>query len=421
MTPLLFLFACKGPTEGPTFHADVAPVLDAYCMRCHTDGGIAPMSFETYDDVKTWGPAIAQATAARTMPPKQVTADGTCGDWADAWWMSDAEIAVLSEWVAGDMPEGKEAPRSSPPPLPTLDTTHTQRTPDFAPVAVGDQYARYDEYRCFATPIENLTEDMFLAGYDVSPGNPAIVHHVIGHIVDPNAPSWFDGRTNAEQMAAIDAEDDRDGWPCFSGAGEDVAYESDPMAWAPGQGATNFPDGVGVAVPAGSWIVTQVHYNLVDPANVGSRDQTDLHLRLVPPSEIDKPMFVVYLDFLLGYGDSLPAGRDEVRYRNQISLNDLGVPLSIELVGVMPHMHARGISQSAKIKRSDGTEECILDVPAWDYAWQYIYFYENPISIEPDDLYQLTCRFDTSDATEDVLGGWGTQNEMCLNVLYVTL
>ncbi|MCB9677729.1 MAG: hypothetical protein H6737_21665 [Alphaproteobacteria bacterium] len=421
MTLLALLFACRS-YDGPTFHADVAPVLDAYCMRCHTEGGIAPMKFDTYDEVKQWGPAIAEATANRTMPPKQVVADGSCGDWRDPWWMGDDEIALLSEWVVNEMPEGDAAPRGEPAALPTLDATHTVQTPVFEPVPVGGQYSEYDEYRCFAMPIEALAEDRFLAGYDVKPGTPTIVHHVIGHIVDPAADSWYSGRTNAEQMAYLDALDpDRAGWPCFSGAGDDVAYESDPMAWAPGQGATEFPNGLGVRVPAGSMIVTQVHYNLVDPATAGSTDTTQLEMKLVPEDEITKQMFVVYLDFLLGYGDSLPAGRDTVRYRDRISLSQLGLPLTVDLVGLLPHMHARGLRLNATLKREDGSEECVVEVPAWDYGWQFAYFYETPIRIDPDDLYELTCWFDTSDATEPIYGGWGTQNEMCLTVMYVTI
>ena len=34
---------------------------------------------------------------------------------------------------------------------------------------------------------------------------------------------------------------------------------------------------------------------------------------------------------------------------------------------------------------------------------------------------RLSCTFDTMDATEPVKAGWGTQNEMCLAVVYATL
>jgi hypothetical protein len=420
---LLVAVACKAPApEGPTFHADVVPVLDRHCMRCHDAGGIAPMAFDTFEGASQWGPAIVAATAARSMPPKQVLADGTCGEFVDEWWLTDEELAVFADWVAADMPEGDPVDRAAPAPLPTIEATHTIVTPEFAPIPVGDEYARYDEYRCFAMPLDDVPDDMYLTGFDVHPGNERIVHHVIGHIVDPTKASNFAGRTNAEQMAALDAESpDRLGWPCFFGAGDDVDFESDPMGWAPGQGATSFPDGHGVAVPAGSWIVAQVHYNMSDAATLGQTDTTELTLKLSPPSEITDPMFVLYIDFLLAYGDSLPAGDPEARYRRSITLNQLGVPFPVNIVGIMPHMHARGRELKAVVLRPDGERECMVDVPSWDYAWQFIYFYEDPFVIAPEDEFILTCVYDTTDTEEDVLAGWGTQNEMCLTVVYATL
>jgi len=424
MTLITLLFACNNTPEidGPTFYQDVAPILDTYCMRCHVDGGIGPVSFETYDEVVSNGPSIVAFTESRIMPPKQVIADGTCGDFQDPWWMTDEEIAVLSDWVATGMEEGEVEDRNPPEPFPSLEATHSVTSPVFEPVPVGGDLAEFDEYRCFAMPVEDMDGDMFLTGFDVAPGNSAIVHHVIGHIVDPNADSDFAGRTNAEQMAALDAESpDRPGWPCFSGAGDDVEYSSDPMGWAPGQGATNFPAGTGVAMPEGSWIVTQIHYNLSNPETLGTTDSTELQIKLSPPSEVSKPMYVIYLDFLLAFGDTLPADRPNYRYRNSVSLQELDVPISIDIVGVMPHMHQYGQRLNATILRDDGSEECIVEVPEWDFDWQYIYFYETPVTVDPADLFELTCWFDTTTADDDVLAGWGTQNEMCLTILWVTL
>jgi hypothetical protein len=426
--PALFaLFAflgCKTPEAGPTFHQDVAPVLDQYCMRCHAgDDAIAPMAFDTYDEVAAWGPVIAEVTANRTMPPKQIRGDGTCGDWQDPWWMEDGEIALLADWVEAGMPEGEPTDRTPPAPLPTIEPTHTVATPEFVPVPVGGETAEFDEYRCFPMTLEGVDETLYLTGFDVKPGNDRIVHHVIGLIVDPDAPSWADdGSTNAEQMARLQAaEGDRDGWPCFTGAGDDVAYESDPIGWAPGQGATQLPEGTGVEVPEGSIIVAQVHYNLIDPETEGMSDSTEVQLQLAPAEAIEKPVLVLYLDFLLAYDDTIPAGRAAYEYREGLSLNDLGVPISIDIIGMMPHMHERGTHLDVMLTREDGTEECLIDVDNWDFDWQFIYFYEEPVTIGPNDYYELTCTYDTSSLEDPVLAGWGTQNEMCLTVLYVTL
>jgi cytochrome c5 len=32
------------PVDGPTYHRDAHPILQAHCAGCHTEGGIAPFS-----------------------------------------------------------------------------------------------------------------------------------------------------------------------------------------------------------------------------------------------------------------------------------------------------------------------------------------------------------------------------------------
>ena len=62
----------------------------------------------------------------------------------------------------------------------------------------------------------------------------------------------------------------------------------------------------------------------------------------------------------------------------------------------------------------DGSETCGVDVPRWDFAWQLYYFYEQPVRLGPGDRIRVTCTFDTRGATEPVMPGWGTGDEMCL-------
>lgn len=424
--------AACGTTDEPTTFADVAPVLDTHCMQCHQVGGIAPQSFEDFAATEPWADRIAAVTAERSMPPKQVTADGTCGDFVDDWWLSDEEIATLAAWADGGAPEGEPVERSAPEQLPSIEPTHTLTTPTFAPEALGTPEAINDEYRCF--PIEVGNEGgVFLTGFDTKPGNPDVVHHVIGHFVDPDARGWNTSKTNATLMAELDAASpDRLGWPCFSGAGhsdanEYVSYQNDALVWAPGQGAVQFPEGTGVAVPERSILVAQVHYNLSDPATVGSTDTTTLEITLEP--EVERPTYVVYLETMIDDLSrpgrdpvSLPPGEESVEHSFSVRIEDIvGQRLNLNVIGVVPHMHERGVTLTNTIERNSGGDECLVEVPDWDFNWQYIYFFEEPVRVYADDVWTLTCTYDTSDATEPVKGGWGTQNEMCLTVVYATL
>ncbi len=404
----------------PNFWEDVAPVLDARCMGCHQEDGPAPFQLETYAQARMWGPAMVAATQARTMPPWLVKGDDSCGEWRHSEWLRDDELTALADWVAGGMPEGPPGSRTLPAPN-RLDGTHTVSTPEFTPRRAGIEGAEFDEYRCFKVEVSDLPDGRFLTGYEVFPGNTAIVHHVIGNIVDPAARSHDDQRTNAEVMSALDAQSPgRAGWPCYSQAGEDVRVESNPLAWAPGQGPVRFAAGSGVAMAPGSVMVLQVHYNLFDEAQIGGSDTTDIALRF--EDEVEHALYPLYIDyFLSGEGrQSIPAGEAAYDYRRSATFADMGIEDRLLVWGVIPHMHERGHRLNATLRAPNRDPKCMTQVDAWDFAWQRLYWYQEPIPIDPLDSWEITCTFDTRTADEPVTAGWGTRNEMCLTVLYVS-
>ena len=48
-----------------TFNKDVLPILQENCQSCHRPGGIAPMSFMTYESARPWAKAIKAAVISR--------------------------------------------------------------------------------------------------------------------------------------------------------------------------------------------------------------------------------------------------------------------------------------------------------------------------------------------------------------------
>ena len=319
--------------------------------------------------------------------------------------------------------EGKKR-AITPPSLPSLDDGLVFETPEFLPHAMGGELAEHDEYRCFLLD-SGVTEPAFITAYDVLPGAPAIVHHSILMLIDPDAPAEDPALgTNLEAMQALDAESpDRAGWPCFSGAGEGVAVNASPVVWAPGQGVVEYPGNSGVPLQPKDKVVIQIHYNLADTKAVP--DQTRVRLRTVPEVGISG-LFVLSDPFLDSIGDAEPehlaAGQASAKYQWQRSAAQLGLAQlpSATLRGVMPHMHELGHKYRMSITNS-GQQTCGVDVQSWDFHWQRMYFYDKPIALAPSSSVSVTCDFDTSSRTEPVLPGWGTQNEMCLATLYVTV
>lgn len=403
-----------------TFWQDVAPIYNDKCVACHQAGGLAPFALDNYPDALSYADDELLRTSNNEMPPYFMVHDGSCGSFQATGTLTAAEKATIASWVTGGRAEGTPVTLTVPA-MPALANAVDVSTPLFAPVAQGGALAENDEYRCFALDPPNTT-NAFLTGYDVTPGEPSIIHHVIVFVVDPQA-QGSGGMTNAATIKSLDdASPDRLGWPCFGGAGDGLSVSSVPVTWAPGQGVVNYPAGMGVPISAGSKLVVQVHYNLVDPASVGKTDSTTVHMHFEPTVTRQLAFLLPdpFLDSLnKATPDTLPPGQDDAKFTwtktgKQIGLNGV---TSADLVAVMPHMHGRGIRQTMTL---DGGS-CASHLEGWDFHWQKFYFYDTPPKVSQDTQFQVTCEYDTSADTAPVSPGWGTGNEMCLNILMIAL
>jgi len=64
-------------SDAITFAKDIAPIFQEKCEICHRAEGMAPMSLETYRDVRPWVRSIKKKVEGRDMPPWYV--DKTVG------------------------------------------------------------------------------------------------------------------------------------------------------------------------------------------------------------------------------------------------------------------------------------------------------------------------------------------------------
>jgi hypothetical protein len=409
-----------------TFWQDVIPIAQEHCMKCHQADGLGPDLFSTYMRASGAAFSIKDAVRTRAMPPWDALDDGSCGTFADSLSLSEQDIATIAAWVDGGKLEGTPV-EITVPSQPTLEGASEYSTPEFTPMPEGTPLALNDEYRCFIVDHE-LTAAKFITGYEVVPGFPAMIHHVLGFLVDPAAPSSVDGMTNEQQMQALDAESpDRLGWPCFGMAGDGVEVKSVPITWAPGQGVVSYPGGSGVPFVPTDRFVVQVHYNLENANLIGRSDATGIRLRLV--DTVDRiGVFVLHDPLLtsltLGNPDTLAPGQASVPYTWQADITQVGLTgglADLQLNGVMPHMHKLGHTYNLTLDDTVTPQpQCGIQIPDWDIGWQRMYFYQTGIPMSHTSSFQVTCDYDTTEATLPVTPGWGTSNEMCLAVLYFT-
>lgn len=420
---LLVLAACDGEsadTDAPTWYQDVAPLYAESCVGCHTDGGIGPFALDNYEDASQWADASAAAVEARTMPPWGAVEDGTCGDHAfvDSRYLDDDDIALVTAWVDAGMPEGDEATIDEPE-ADLLPEGIDIVTPEYTPS--GTDYSEVDSYRCFLVD-PGVTEDVYVTGYQFFTGNPEIDHHAILMPVDAD-------EDFLAQVEAAEAEDGDIGWECWSGAGTDpsgrsIPYDSQMITWTPGQGWVRYPEGYGIKIDAGTQFVVQMHYNLPYDGSVVEPDSSTL--RLETTTDAVSTLYPGLLDeFLSSRYDAEPmtieADSDDAVISWTLPWDD-DIPVDIDVWGVMPHMHKYGTKYELSFSNPEtGEETCAIKIDDWDYDWQMNYFYEEPIHVPQGWSTTVTCHYDTTGESEDILPGWGTNEEMCLIGLFLAV
>src|SRR6266498_3621964 len=101
---LLSSAALFGAARTSTYTKDVAPILNRRCVECHRPGEAAPMTFNSYKEVRPWAKAIKAAVLVKKMPPW--LADPAHGSFANDRRLSQAEIDTLTAWADNGAPEG---------------------------------------------------------------------------------------------------------------------------------------------------------------------------------------------------------------------------------------------------------------------------------------------------------------------------
>ena len=101
-----------------TFTRDIAPILQRSCQTCHREGGVAPMSLATYQQVRRYSSRIVYRTGLRdvagAMPPWYVEKDIGIQHFKNDPSLTDEEVARISAWVENGMPEGDPADMPAP-------------------------------------------------------------------------------------------------------------------------------------------------------------------------------------------------------------------------------------------------------------------------------------------------------------------
>lgn len=417
LAALSSLSACSGGADTPTYVRDIKPLVDTKCAGCHSPGNIAPFPLQTYEEVSANRERVAAAVVARTMPPWMASRD--CSDYAGDRSLTQEQIDMVKRWADAGAPLGD--PNSTPIPVADERLSLSRVDQELAMPVPYTPQTFPDDYRCFFLDFPTPT-NIYVTGLGVAPGNAAIAHHVIAYVVRP---------ANIAKFQALDDADPAPGWSCF---GSPLGNTGTPTAnlfswlggWSPGVSGTDFPEGTGIEIPAGSKLVVQMHY--YSTSRTPASDRTTIRLRTATSVQ-KKATFLPYANPQWVMGDmKIPAGMSDVvhSYANDPTVLvgfltggalPSGKPLTIYDVG--HHMHLMAERGLARLEHANGQTECLLDIPRWNFHWQGSYRFRTPKRIVPGDKLYLECQWDNP-SNKDVTWGEGTGDEMCLGIYYLT-
>ena len=466
LVPLVALAASGGGADdaaSPSFTREVAPIVQQKCAGCHQARGIAPFPLATAKQISARAPLIAAAVEQRIMPPWPPGPRSPRYAGQTERTLSASQRATILAWArAGGKVDG---PARRPLPPETAAPAAGESVVDLRmPSAYRPRGAKgaTDDYRCFLLD-PKLGADASVTSARIVPGQPKVVHHVI----------LF--RVPAAQVGdakRLDAAAAGPGWTCFGGTGLPLGTSGSSIqsalddaswvaAWAPGWGGGRLPRGTGVPLPAGSQLVMQVHYNLL---NGRAPDRSRAVLTAAPASAGLEPLRTMLLpgpvELACGRGESGPlcdrsaalfdlvrkygpeagfvpagllllCGKGSGNPRpSAVSTCDRRITAPTTIHVAAGHMHLLGASIRLELNPGTAQSRVLLDIPRWDFHWQNAYALARPSRARPGDVVRVTCRHDVRKRRTDhhgaprapryVLWGEGTTDEMCLGLLQVT-
>ncbi|XP_071802043.1 dopamine beta-hydroxylase-like [Asterias amurensis] len=242
----------------------------------------------------------------------------------------------------------------------------------------------------------------------ITPGNEDVVHHMeVFHCVVPEGvevPDYNGECEDEDQPSELE--------PCKRVIG----------AWAMGATAFSYPKEAGVPIGGSgksSYVMLQVHYN-----NLGHRegvlDSSGIRFHYTP---FLRPHDAGILEVGATYSPNLSVPPTSTSfYLTGYCAPDCthqGIPREgIHVFASQLHTHLSGTGVWTKHVRN-GVEIPELNRDNhYDSMFQEIRLLKEDVTVYPGDALITTCRYDTSSRRNTTLGGFGIQDEMCVNYMH---
>jgi thiol-disulfide isomerase/thioredoxin len=346
----------KQPTRTDvTYAKDVAPIIQNRCQACHRDGQGAPFTLLSFDDAVQHAEMIREVITERRMPPWQ--ADSRYGHFSNDRRLTRDELDTFTAWLdsglkhgdAKDLPKPKEWPVGWSYGKPDMVLSMPE---DFTVPADG--VVPYQNWIIET----NFKEDRWVKAAEGRPGTPSVVHHLVVYIMKEGqrGPIAADGSFGIL------------------------------VGWAPGDLGLMCPPDTALRIPKGAKLRFEMHYT---PCGKATKDRSSVGIIFA-----DKPPKneLLLSEFANTYFE-VPANSENFKAEAAFRFRD-----DARIVSFAPHMHWRGKDYHYEVIYPDGKKETLLSVPRWDFNWQNVYRFEEPLKMPKGAMLHSVAHWDNSAA-----------------------
>jgi len=329
------------PSGGVTYHKDIRPLIEARCLGCHVLGGSGPFPLDGFDKVEPVAAAVVNAVMTRRMPPW--LADATdCTKIRGDQRLTDAQLALFSDWQAAGFPAGNEAEFAK---LAEEALREIGEPNLVVKAAAPHQLTAGREYYACEVVDTAITADTWVTAMDVVPDNEEYVHHAIVSV----------GNGTCSAL----------------GTTADNIY-----SYRPGSRTLVFEEGDALLIEAGDRIAIQFHYNtrFAPRGMTLPKDASTFRMWTLPAGEKPQRKIVrmPHHDLFI----NIPVNAVDQKEGGSANIGSEYLQAGAEIIGISPHMHYLGQRFKETLYGADGSEHCLVNIPEWDQDWQLDYFYE---------------------------------------------
>ncbi len=358
-----------------TFNKQIAPIVYENCAPCHRPGESGPFSLLSYEDVKSHASQIADVTKRRFMPP-WLPQPGY-GSFLEERRLTDAQIQLIQEWVE----QGALPGPSKHAPVPPKFSSEWQLGPPDLVVHVTKPYQLYADgpevFWNFIIPVP-ITSTKWVRAIEVRPGNPRVFHHA-NVIIDRSGSA----RRHEQTPGA--------GFPGMDLTVEESTFDPDGhfLSWKPGSAPMTEPDGMAWRADPGMDLVLNTHLR---PTGKIETVNPEIGIYFTDKPQSKFPMLIQ-----LEHDGALSIKPGDHAF---LDTDDFRVPLDVRVLAVYPHAHYLCKLMEGYATLPDGTRKWLVRIPDWDFNWQGVFHYKEPVFLPRGTVVHMRYHYDNSTDNE---------------------